>query len=156
MSKIINIENLTRMNIETQNQQLRLFSRVNIDTKLRILDHQKQLFHKLKNTNCDVDNAVMTLASLILAIDFIAGKLDDVNINTVKLRGRNNKTKIKRQKLLGYWAVIRILKIEEKMSFREIAIYLRKYHRLEVSYSLIYEIWNELEVKTNNQVEDIK
>lgn len=145
MSKIINIEILTKMSIEIQNQQLRLFSRVDLDTKLRILDHQKQLFHRLKNSYADLDNAVLTLASLILAVSFVVGELDDVNLNIVKLRNKNNKVKIKRQKMLGHWAIVKTLKEEQKMSFRQISQYFLKYHRLEVAHSTIYGLWREFE-----------
>ncbi|WP_310440989.1 helix-turn-helix domain-containing protein [Sulfurimonas sp.] len=151
MSKFLSIEILTKMSIEAQNQQLRLFSKVDITTKLKILEQQKQFFHKLKNSYADIDNAVMTLASLILAIHFIVGKLDDVNLNAIKLRGKNNKVKVKRQKILGYWAIVRTLKLEQNFSFRKIAQYLKKYHKLEVSYSTIYELWNELENNAKNE-----
>jgi hypothetical protein len=141
-------ETITKLNQESQNQKLRLLAKVDITTKLKILASQKQLFHKLKNTHSDVDNTVLTLCSLILAIDLIANELDDVNFNAIKLRGKNIKTKVKRQKLLGYWAIVRTLKIEQNMSFRDISAYFAKYHKLEVSYSTIYELWNELENKT--------
>ena len=49
--------------------------------------------------------------------------------------------------MLGYWAIVRTLKLEQNMSFRDIATYFAKYHKLEVSYSTIYELWNELENK---------
>lgn len=146
-----NIEVFTKMSIEAQNQQLRLFAKVDITTKLKILEQQKQFFHKLKNSYADIDNAVMTLASLILAIHFIVGKLDDVNLNAIKLRGKNNKVKVKRQKVFAYWAIVRILKLEQNFSFRKITQYLKKYHKLEVSYSTIYELWNELENNAKNK-----
>ena len=142
-------ESITKLNIESQNQRLRLFVRVDLQTKLQILQLQKQLFHKLKTTHSDVDNTILTLSSLILAIDLIAKELDDVNLNAIKLRGKNNKAKIKRQKLLGYWAIVRTLKLEQKMSYRDIATYFAKYHKLEVSYSTIYELWNKLENNIN-------
>ena len=146
------IEYLTKLNQETQNQKLRLFAKVDITTKLKILTFQKQLFHKLKNSHADVDNTILTLASLILAIDLIEKELDDVNLNAIKLRGKNSKTKIKRQKVLGYWAIVRTLKLEQNMSFRDIATYFAKYHKLEVSYSTIYELWNDLE--NNTQIKE--
>jgi len=59
---------------------------------------------------------------------------------------------MKRQKLLGYWAVVKSLKIEERMSFRDISAYFTKYHKLEVSYSTIYGLWIELE--TNKKEKD--
>ena len=139
------IEIITQQTYESQNQQLRLFARVELPMKLQILQRQKQLFHKLKGTHSDVDNSALTLASLILAIESVTKDLDVINLNAIKIRGKNNKIKIKREKLLGYWAIIKTLKLEQNYSFREISDYLLKYHRLEVSYSLIYQIWNEIE-----------
>ena len=138
-------EAITKLNQESQNQRLRLFAKVDFEMKLKILSNQKQLFHKLKSNYNDVQNEHLTLASLILAIDKIIKNLDDVNLNLIKFRGKNNKSKLKRQKLLQYWAIVRTLKLDQKMSFRNIAIYLSKYHKLEISFSTIYELWNELE-----------
>jgi len=145
------VERLTKLNAEVQNQKLRLLVRVDFDTKIKIFQEQKPIFHKLKSAYSDVDNAVLTLSSLILAIDSIVKELDDVNLNAIKLRGKNNKSKIKRQKVLGYWAIVRTLKLEQNMSFRDIANYFAKYHKLKVSYSTVYELWNELEKNTNQQ-----
>ena len=147
----INCETITKINQESQNQRLRLFAKVDISIKLKILAKQKELFHKLKGAYSDVDNTVLTLSTLILAIDLIVKEFDDVNLNAIKLRAKNNKAKIKRQKMLGYWAIVRTLKLEQKMSFRDISIYFAKYHKIEVSYSTIYELWNELENKTTNK-----
>ena len=144
-SKSTACETITKLNQECQNQRLRLFAKVDISTKIKILALQKQLFHKLKNAHSDVDNAILTLSSLILAIDAIEKEFDDVNLKAIKLRAKNSKTKVKRQKVLGYWAIVRTLKLEQNMSFRDIATYFAKYHKLEVSYSTVYELWNELE-----------
>ncbi len=147
MIKVIEI--ITKQTYESQNQHLRFFARVDLSMKLQILQLQKPLFHKLKSTYTDVDNAVLTLASLILAIATVAKELDDVNLNAIKMRGKNQKTKIKREKVLGYWAIVRTLKLEQSMSFRDISSYFKKYHKFEVSYSTIRELWIELENKTN-------
>ena len=80
-----------------------------------------------------------------LDFDAIEKEFDDVNLKAIKLRAKNSKTKVKRQKVLGYWAIVRTLKLEQNMSFRDIATYFAKYHKLEVSYSTVYELWNELE-----------
>ena len=144
-------ETITKMNQESQNQRLRFFAKVDISTKLKILDKQKELFHKLKSVHSDVNNTVLTLCSLILAIDLIAKELDNVTLNAIKLRGKNSKAKVKRQKVLGYWAIVRTLKLEQNMSFRDIATYFAKYHKLDVSYSTIFELWNKLEKKMENK-----
>ena len=144
-------EIITKINLESQNQRLRLFAKVDITKKLKILEYQKQLFHKLKSTYSDVDNIVLTLSSLILAIDRFEKEIDTVNLNSIKLRGGKIKGKIKRQKVIGYWAIVRTLKLDQKMSFREISSYFQKYHKLKVSYSTIYELWNELENNPNTK-----
>ena len=68
-----------------------------------------------------------------------------MNLNAIKLRGKNHKSKIKREKLLGYWAIVRTLKLKQSMSFRQIAKYFQKYHKFEISHSMIQKIWNEIE-----------
>lgn len=146
-------EKITKIDQEAQNQKLRLFAKVDLKTKIQILEQQKQLFHKLKSAHSDTENTILTLASLILAIDAVAKELDDVNLNAIKLRSKNNKSKIKRQKLMGYWVIVRTLKLQQNMSFRDIATYFKKYHKLQISYSTVYEIWNELEKKGNKNNE---
>ncbi|WP_368031281.1 hypothetical protein [Arcobacter sp. s6] len=144
-SKSTACETITKLNQECQNQRLRLFAKVDISTKIKILALQKQLFHKLKNAHSDVDNTILTLSSLILAVNSVEKEFDDVNLKAIKLRAKNSKTKVKRQKVLGYWAIVRTLKLEQNMSFRDIATYFAKYHRLEISYSTIHALWIELE-----------
>lgn len=148
------IEGITKYTTEQQNQQLRLFARVDLAMKLQILQLQKPLFHKLKSAYIDVDNAVLTFASLILAIDSVAKEIDVVNLNVIKLRGKNHKSKIKREKVLGYWAIVRTLRLEQSMSFRDISVYFAKYHKFEVSYSTIYELWTELETTSTDKEEN--
>ncbi len=151
MNLSIKCETIVKMNQQSQNQKLRLFAKVDITTKLKILDLQKQLFHKLKNAHSDVDNAILTLSSLILAVDSVEKEFDDVNLKAIKLRAKNSKTKVKRQKVLGYWAIVKTLKLEQNMSFRYIATYFAKYHRLEISYSTIHALWIELENNTQTK-----
>lgn len=113
---------------------------------------QNSLFHKLKNYNKEVSNAILTLSSLILAVDSVVKEIDSVSFNALKLKNKNPKSKIKKEKLLSYWAVVRTLKLEENMSFRDISSYLKKYHKFEVSYSLIYQKWQQIEgARINNE-----
>lgn len=143
------VEKYTKMNVETQNQRLRFFVRVETKMKLKILRLQKVTFHKLKSVFRDEENELLTLASLLLAIDEITKSLDEVNLNAVKLRGRNKRAQNKRQKLLGYWAIFKKLKIEQGMSYRQVSEYFLKYHRLRISASLLCQMWLELEKNTD-------
>lgn len=139
------IEKITKQTYQTQNQKLRLFVRVDLAMKLHILQFQKPIFHKLKNAYVDVDNAILTLSSLILAIDNVSKELDLVKLNAIKLKTQPNRVKRKRQKLFDYWAIIKTLRNEQNMSFRHIAKYFQKYHKFEISHSMIQRIWNEIE-----------
>ena len=144
-------ESITKLNLESQNQRLRIFAKVDITTKLKIIASQKQLFHKLKSASSDIDNAVLTLASLILAIDSFVKEIDDVALNASKLCTHNIRSRSKRDKILKYWEIVRALKLEQNMSFRLISVYLKKYHKLSVAHSTIFEIWNELEQNIEKQ-----
>ena len=140
------IENLTKLSEEAQNQKLQLFARVDIATKLDILQQQRHIFHKLKQQHLDVDKTVLTLSSLILAIDSKVNSTDTVTFNAIKLRTiKQIRNTSKREKLLGMWAIIKTLKIGQNMSYRKICEYLKKYHRLEVAHSLIHKMWIEIE-----------
>lgn len=140
-----NLEKLTKLNILTQNQRLRLFSKVDITTKLKIIEQQNILFHKLKCQHNTVTKSVLTLCSLILAVDEVTNKLDSVTINASKLNNKSVRAKSKRDKIISYWAIIRTLKLEQNMSFRQITVYLKKHHKLSAVHSTISTIWNELE-----------
>lgn len=148
--KEILVENITKQSLEAQNQKLRFFARVDTSTKLKIFECQKLFFYKLKSVYSDIDNAVLTLSGLILAIDAVVKELDSVNLNAIKLKNKSVRQKAKRDKLLGYWAIIRTLKIEQNMSFRQITEYLKKYHKLEVAHSTIFALWAELEQNNKN------
>lgn len=149
------IENITKSNQDSQNKKLRLFAKyeIEIKIKIKILEHQKKLFHKLKAIYNDVDNSVLTLSTLILAVETISKKENEINLNTIRLRSKNNKAKIKRQKILSYWSIVKTLKLKEEMSFRQISLYLKKYHKFEIAHSTIHNLWNELE---NNKKEENK
>lgn len=149
------VETITKQTHEAQNQRLRLFARVDLEMKLHILQLQKQLFHKLKSAYGDVDNTVLTLSSLIMAIDSVTKELDIVNLNAIKIKGKSQKTKVKREKVLGYWAIVRILKLEQNMSFRQIAKYFQKYHKFGISHSMIQKTWHELE-HTKEEKDNVK
>lgn len=141
------IEKLTQLSDEAQNQQLRFFARSDLEMRLKILSKQKQIFHKFKALHPNTDNALLTLSSLLIAIKEEANSLDPIDLNLIKLRGKNNKRRMKRDILLRYWAIIKKLKYDKTMSFRDISLYLQKYHHLNVAHSTIYAIWQEIEEK---------
>lgn len=142
---MITCEQITKISESIQNKLIREFAKVDTATKLQVTYERPKIFHKLKNLHGNIDNKVIELSSFVLAIKKVLGNFDTVNFNAVKLNAKHAKASLKREKLLGYWAIVRTLKLEHKMSFRDIATYFAKYHKLEVSYSTIFSMWNELE-----------
>lgn len=141
-----NCEIITKMNQKTQNQMIRTFTKLDISVKVDIFKDQIVNFHKLKKIHFDIDNSILTYASFVLAIEFIIKNTNQVNLKAIKLRSKNEKKQNqKREKLLSYWSIVKTLKLEQNYSFRNISEYLLKYHRFEVSYSLIFQSWNEIE-----------
>lgn len=142
-----NCEIITKMNQETQNQMIRTYTKLDISVKVDVFKEQKVIFHKLKNIHFITDNSILTYASFVLAIEVVIKNTNQVNLKAIKLRTKNaKKQNQKREKLLSYWSVVKTLKLEQNYSFREISDYLLKYHRFEVSYSLVYQTWNEIEI----------
>ncbi|WP_177202065.1 hypothetical protein [Hydrogenimonas thermophila] len=45
---------------------------------------------------------------------------------------------------MNYWAVVKTLRADG-FSFRSIAEYLRKEYKFDVGYSLIFNVWKEVE-----------
>ena len=147
-----NCEIITKMNQETQNQMIRTYTKLDISVKVDVFKEQKVIFHKLKNIHFITDNSILTYASFVLAIEVVIKNTNQVNLKAIKLRTKNaKKQNQKREKLLSYWSVVKTLKLEQNYSFREISDYLLKYHRFEVSYSLVYQTWNEIEIINLNK-----
>lgn len=145
MKYSLELEQITKMSQELQNHTLRSFVRVDIETKLKIFDLLRSKFHQLKSFNSKVGNNLLSLASFILAIDEVIMGVDDVSLNVMKQLSANIKKQSKREMLLDRWAIVKTLKTKNNLSFRQISQYLRKHHKLEISYSVIHSLWVKLE-----------
>ena len=150
MNSYKEIEKITKMHMEQQNQLLRFFSRVDLETKLKIMQTQREIFHILKNLHKNIDNTALTYSSLVVSI---LRERKNSNSNTKIFKAKKFRRSSKKDKILEKWAIVKSLKNDEKLSFRQISVYLQKYYRFYVSYSLIYKIWSELEEKTINKGE---
>jgi len=164
MDKVhIEIEQLVKMNDVQQRSLLRHFSRFSINQRVEILPLHNSIFHKLRQKH-NIPVHILSYAGLILAIEVHLNEsksLNKLNINNMSLDEireiSSKKAKIflekqlrvqsKHDQLIQYWAVVKTLKNDQEYSFRKIACYLKKYHKLEVSYGSIYHLWVELEDK---------
>ena len=155
------IERSTLANQENQNFLLRYFSRLHLDQKLDILNrHRKVLFLRKQQKNNLSINTTSYIALILAIKSYIADEqkltkkqFDDMTLeeirelsvhNIKKFKMRKKYAPSKRDKVLGLWSVIKTLR-EEKISFRDISLYLKKYHKFEIGHSLIHSMWQEME-----------
>lgn len=160
------IDRLLKMSAEQQSSYLRLFARNGVDLRIAIMSDKTARFHQMRHENGNVDKGALEYCALILAIksfhddekslqNLSFGNMDIHEIRVISRKKaeqfvrRINKPDPKREKLLGYWAIVRMLKLENDFSFRKISLYLKKYHRFNVAHSTIFQLWNELEIKNN-------
>lgn len=160
-------ECLLKMSYEQQSSLLRYFGRCNLSMRIEILKEKTSSYHKLRQENGDVEKSILEYCSLILTIKhqydeeqslskktFAGMEIEEIQSISRKKADqfirKIKKPDPKREKLLGYWAVVRMLKLEQDFSFRQIALYLKKYHKFAVAHSTIYQMWQELEKETKN------
>lgn len=165
--KQLEIERLLKVSFQQQSALLRYFGRSDIVTRIKILAEKTELFHKLRQENSSIDKNTLEYSALITAIQkanneeqslrkksFGGMELEEIRILSQKKAyafiRKIKKPDPTREKLLGYWAIVRMLKLEQNFSFRQITLYLKKYHRVDVAYSTIHKMWKELEKNENN------
>jgi hypothetical protein len=58
----------------------------------------------------------------------------------------------KHEKLMGYWAIVRTLRIDHSYSYQRIADYLLKKHRFKIATSTVFKKWQEIEIKNKEEI----
>jgi hypothetical protein len=138
---------LTKKPLSEQNRLLKLFAKLNLFQKKEIISKQRSIFHILNSNNKNYDNATLTLASLIISIEKFFISQNETELNLIRFNNKKVNKNQKNKKLLTFWSVVKELKEKKHMSFREISEFLKKSHKFEISHSLIYKVWIEVEKK---------
>ncbi|MFA5454780.1 MAG: hypothetical protein WC272_05625 [Sulfurimonas sp.] len=155
MSELSNHNTVVRLLKKTDEEQksiLRAFASIPLESKVIIMELNRDVFYPLKQENKDVPLPILSYVAMILAIEQYRDQTSGLDKNVIDVRAKSFRKQPKRDKLLGKWALVKLLKNDENLSFRQISNYLQKYHKLNVVHSTIYDLWNELEV-TKNQGE---
>lgn len=140
------IEKTTKKTSFQQQKLLKSFAKLDIDQQLIILENKNSLFHKIRSKNNELEKkSIFAFIALIISIDEFIVKLNNIEKNLIKFKYQKIEKNRKKEKLLQFWSIVKKLKKNENMSFRNISNYLRKYHKFDISYSLIYQKWNEIE-----------
>lgn len=140
---------LTKKPLSEQNRLLKLFAKLSLAQRKEIVAKQCPIFHTLKDAKGkEFNNETLTLASQIIAIERYENTLNEYELKVIKYKEKKANKNNKTGKLLLIWAIVKDLKINKEMSFREIADYLTD-SKFEVSYSLVYREWQKYEGKVN-------
>ncbi len=132
-----------KMTEEQQKAALRKFSHLSAELKIRVLKIHGKLFYTSRQNNSDINVSVLSYIALIQAISkFIQS---DVEINAENIKKTHKRSRKKSEKLIERWSLVKELRIKKDMSFRDIANYLEKYHKLKIAHSTIFEMWQKLE-----------
>lgn len=150
MSELSNHNTVVRLLKKTDEEQkaiLRAFASIPLEAKVMIMEFNRDVFYPLRQENRDIPLPILSYAALILAIEKYRAQTTGLDKNVIDVRAKSFRKQPKRDKLIGKWALIRSLKNDKNLSFRQISIYLKKYHKLSVAHSTIYDLWRELEIR---------
>ena len=129
------IENISKKTIIQRKSLLKSFEKFDDLQHYEIINNKNLLFHKLKSKNKEIEkNSILELAALYIAIDEFMEQLNEIDKKLIKFKNKN-KSNLKKEKLRQYWSIVKELKELKKMSFRDIALYLKKYHKFNISFS---------------------
>jgi len=138
---------------EQQKQTLRGFVKMPLESRIKVFEEQKKSFYSLREKQKDTPISILLYSSFVIAINQFSANTEDIDKNIMEIRSNSVRKFAKREKLLAKWALIKELKNIKGLSFRQISNYLKKYHKLDVVHSTVYDLWIEIE---NNEKEGKK
>lgn len=141
------IQYLTKKPSSEQKRLLKLFVKLTLTQRKEVLKKQRSIFHILRSTKGkEFDNETLTLASQILAIEDYENTLGSHELDLIRFKNKKANKNNKTGKLLVIWSIVKDLKENKNMTFREIADFITD-TRFEVSYSLVFREWKKFEKK---------
>lgn len=168
------ITRMTKVSQVDQTKHISYFGRCPLGIRLAIFEQHREVFPRLREKyKEEASFSDISYCALILAIAYTRAKekslltksfkdltLDEIRdvsaFQVNKFVEKTEKRAYKRDKLTGYWPLIRDLKINHSLSFEKISLFLLKKRKFKISASYIYECWHELETKEINPQEDTK
>ncbi|MFH0708831.1 MAG: hypothetical protein V2A75_01355 [Pseudomonadota bacterium] len=167
--KIVIVEKMTKVNQADQIKHINYFGRCPLSIRLAIFEQYREVFHRLreayKDQACFGD---ISYCALILAIAYtraIEKKLTQKSFETLSIdeirdlssmraitfKQKTTRGSQKHEKLMGYWAIVRTLRLDHGYSYERVSLYLKKKHRFSVAPSTIMKKWKELEIPNTSE-----
>lgn len=162
-----NLERIMKLSHDDQKSHLIYLSRSPLEIRLSLFEKQREIFHSLSQKYKGVVGASdIAYTALILAIgatrslekkltkkSFGELSLDEIRelsaSRAVSFKHSTTKVSQKHEKLMGYWAIVRTLRIDHQYSYERISLYLKKKHRFSIAPSTIMKKWKEFESSKN-------
>ena len=138
-------ETLTKLDAKGIKKALMEFADFNMEIRNEIFKIQRTLFHKLKEIHKDCDNETLSQSSLIISIREYIQSIPQEKREMQKFMKKFTKQAKKERMLLERWPRIRKAILEDKVSFRGLAIFLNEKYHIQVNHSYINKIWNKIE-----------
>jgi hypothetical protein len=138
-------ETLTKLDAKGIKKAFIEFADFDIETRNIIFKMQRTNFHKLKERYKDCDNETLSQSSLIISIREYIQSIPQEKREMQKFMKKFTKQAKKERMLLERWPRIRKAILEDKVSFRGLAIFLNEKYHIQVNHSYINKIWNKIE-----------
>ncbi|MDK2051659.1 hypothetical protein [Aliarcobacter butzleri] len=138
-------ETLTKLDAKGIKKALHEFADFNMETRNEIFKIQRTLFHKLKEIHKDCNNETLSQSSLVISIREYIQSIPQEKREMQKFMKKFTKQGKKEKMLLERWPRIRKAILEDKVTFRQLEIFLNEKYHLDVKYSYINKIWNKIE-----------
>ena len=141
------IFSITQLDSKDQKRLLHLFARLNELLRVEIFENQRTIFHKIKSKYIDIENNTIGYCSFILAIKEFESNVNFDELQSIKFENQYRKIDIN-EKLSTVVSVIIQLREKQNFTYRDIAKYLKKNHRINVAHSTIFRFYNQIKDKT--------
>ncbi len=146
MENLKTCETLTKLDERGIKKALMEFADFDIDARNEIFKMQRANFHKLKERHKDCDNETLSQSALVISIREYIQSISPEKREMQKFMKKFTKQG-KKERMLERWPRIRKAILEDKLSFRELEIFLNEKYDLDVTHSYIHKIWKKVEVE---------
>lgn len=169
--KTSNIEKIAKINQNDQIKLINYFSRCHEGARVQIFDYHRDNLHKLRLPYKDEASlSEISYCAFLLAVGFARSKeksltkksfvdltLDEIRelsaSRAIAFAKKSVKFTGKHEKLMGYWAIVRTLRLDHGYSYARITEYLKKKHRFSIASSSIFKKWKEIEIANKMEVQ---
>lgn len=163
MNRNQTLQGILKLSCDDQTKHLNYLAKCPIEVRIGLFEKQREVFHQLfQEYKGQTPASDISYCALILAIgatrtfekkltqkSFSDLSLDEIrNLSAsraVTFKHKITKVSQKHEKLMGYWAIVRTLRLDHAYSYQRISLYLGKKHRFSIAPSTIMKKWHEIE-----------